>query len=123
MPATITYVKTVQRSENMTMLCFELSMPNRGSWNGGWSGEGRCYARIRKFGRSAAMKEKAAEILAAGSYYYGWSDGWGASVSVREVTGSEARKIERRSAGFCGYDWMIDSIIRHGDIRVKGVAA
>jgi hypothetical protein len=29
---------------------------------------------------------------------------------------SEARKLERISAGFCGYDWMINSIIRRGYI-------
>jgi hypothetical protein len=103
----------------MTIICFELSMPDRGSWNGRWSGEGRPYARIRKFGGSKATKEKAARILAEGSYYYNFADGWGASVSVRDVTPSEAAKIERKSAGFCGYDWMIDSIIRDGEILVK----
>ena len=99
------------------ILCFELSMPNRASWNGGWSGEGRPYARVRKFGRSQATKGRAAKILAEGDYCYGFGDGWGASISVREVTASEAGKIERKSAGFCGYDWMIQSIIDHGDIR------
>jgi hypothetical protein len=107
----------------MSILCFELSMPNVGSWNGRWSGEGRCYARIRKFGRSKAAKEQAAKILTEGSYYYNFGDGWAASVSVREVTAAEAGKIERRSAGFCGYEWMIDSIIRDGEILVKPRAA
>lgn len=107
----------------MTIICFELSMPNRGSWDGRWSGECRYLARVRRFGRGKSAKEQAERILAERSYYYRWSDGWGASVSVREITAEEARKIERKSAGFCGYDWMIQSIIDHGDIRVKGVAA
>ncbi len=68
-------------------------------------------------------EEKAASILAGGRYYYYFGDGWGASVSVREVATSEAGKIERKSAGFCGYDWMIDSIIRHGEILVNPRAA
>lgn len=107
----------------MTIICFELSMPSVGSWNGRWSGEGRCYARIRRFGRSKATKEQAAKILAGGSYYYSFGDGWGASVRVREVTAVEARKIERKAVGFCGYDWMIESIIRDGEILVKPRAA
>jgi len=98
-------------------------MPNCGSWNGRWSGEGRPYARIRKFGRSKATNEKAAKILAECSYYYNFGDGWGERVSVREVTAVEAAKIERSSAGFCGYDWMIESIIRDGEILVKPRAA
>jgi hypothetical protein len=107
----------------MITVCFELSMPCVGSWNGRWSGEERCYARIRMFGPSKATQEKAKRILARSSYYYNFGDGWGANISVREVTASEAGKIERTAAGFCGYDWMIDSIIRDGEILVKPRAA
>ena len=78
---------------------------------------------FRKFGRSKATKEQAAKILAGQSYSYDFGDGWGASVSVREVTASEAARIERKPVGFCGYDWMIDSIIRDGEILVKPKAA
>lgn len=108
----------------MTIICFELSMPNRGSWNGGWSGEERLYARIRRFGRGKAANDQSERILAEGSYYHSFGDGWGASVGVREVSAAEARKIENKSAGFCGYDWMIQSIIDCGEISVtrKGAA-
>jgi hypothetical protein len=98
----------------MTIICFELSIPNVGSWNGRWSGEARCYARGRKLGRSKATNEQAAKILAEGSYYDNFGDGWGTSVRVREVTAAAVRKIERKSTGFCGYDWMIGSVIRDG---------
>lgn len=101
----------------MTIICFELSMPNRGSWNGIWSGEDRLYARCIRFGRSRAMDGQAAKLFGIGSWYYSFGDGWGASVSVREVTAAEAKKIERKSAGFCGYEWMIQSIISYGEIR------
>jgi hypothetical protein len=66
---------------------------------------------------------KAAIILAKGSYYYNLGDGWAARVSVREVSASEAAKIRCKSAGFCGYDWMIDSIIHYGEICVEPRAA
>ena len=99
-------------------LCFELSMPNVGSWNGRWTGEGKCYARIIDFGKSKIGAEKASAILANDSYGYNFVDGWCARISVKEVTSKEATSIKRRSAGFCGYEWMIDSIRKHGDIRI-----
>lgn len=94
-----------------TYLCFTLSMPRRGSWNGGWSGAERYYAIVQAF--KAATAEK---ILAGGPYGYHWSDGWGANVTVTETTGAGARGIRKKSNGFCGYEWMIESIVRHGKI-------
>lgn len=49
--------------------------------------------------------------------YYRWDDGWEACVSVRRMPVNEARKLERRSDGFCGYDWMITSIVNKGCIE------
>lgn len=96
-------------------LVFELSMPNRGSWNGRWSGEDRYYAIVRNFpGLKGARKAR--EILEKGSYFYSWTDGWGASVNVREIDGREARRIRSRSKGFCGYDWMVRTICDYGKI-------
>lgn len=96
-------------------LAFTLSMPNRGSWNGGWSGEDRLFCIIRKFD-TKTLVTKAQELLQKKSFYYGWSDGWGASVSIKEVTPAEARQLKKKSSGFCGYDWMVDSIIDYGKI-------
>jgi hypothetical protein len=107
----------------MTIICFELSMPNNNAWNGRWSGEGRCHARIKNLGRTKKAEAKAANLIAGSSYYYSFGDGWGASVSVREVTASEAAKIRRKSAGFCGYEWMIESILYYGEITVKSKGA
>jgi hypothetical protein len=100
-----------ERNEMKIKICFTLSMPNVGSWNGRWSGEGTLYAIVRSYSKVTAEK-----ILSKGSYYYRWDDGWGASVSVRKIDGSESRKIKRASKGFCGYDWMIDSIELYGSI-------
>ena len=94
------------------MIAFSLSMPNAGSWNGKWSGEGRLYAKIRKLDKA---KES---VLDGTSYSYQWDDGWTASVDVYKVDAKEANKIRRKSVGFYGYDWMINSIIQHGEIRL-----
>lgn len=91
------------------MIAFFLSMPHVASWNGEWSGEGKIYARLRR--DSQVPKEYIDQ-----SFEYRWDDGWGASVEVRKVDSKEAAKIRKHSAGFYGYDWMIDSIIDHGKI-------
>ena len=92
------------------ILSFELGMPNNNSWNGRWSGENDFYARVINFGRGKSAEDKAREIRDKGYFYYSFGDGWGASVSVKEVDAKEAAKIRRKSNGFCGYDWMITSI-------------
>jgi len=96
------------------ILSFELSMPNSGSWNGQWTGQGSKYYRHRN-----VSKQEAEKILAdkeRNSWYYNFGDGWGASVSVEKVLSSEKNKRERVSKGFSGYEWMIDEIIKHGRI-------
>lgn len=94
------------------MIIFELTMPNCGSWNGKWSGEKRLYAKSRR--NNQVPKE-----VVGKKFYYRWDDGWTACVSVKKVYYREGRKIMRKSSGFCGYDWMIDSIINYGKILTK----
>lgn len=94
---------------------FTLSMPNRGSWNGRWSGEETLYAIVRSFtGRLGRAKADA--LLVKGSFYYSFGDGWGASIRVQEITGPEVRRVRKKSKGFCGYDWMVNSICDDGAI-------
>ena len=92
------------------MLCFELSMPNVGSWNGKWTGENEKYFKTRK---CPIKKQKE---LHGKSFYYGFGDGWGANVLVEKIDSKEAAKRRRNSVGFCGYDWMIDEILKFGRI-------
>ncbi len=95
------------------ILCFELTMPNNNSWNGKWSGEKDYYAIVE----SIRDKVKAQELLDKGYWYYNFGDGWGAGVSVKEVTATEAKKTRKKSIGFCGYNWMVRSIKLYNEIR------
>ena len=101
----------------MKIYAFKLSMPGVGSWNGKWSGEKDLYIKFRKLTnekiKSSLIEEK--------NYHYNFGDGWRANVSVFVVDSKERNKLERRSQGFCGYDWMIDSIINHGLIKTEEV--
>lgn len=94
-------------------LIFTLSMPNNNSWNGKWSGEGNLYAVTR---RNPRKKELLDKILGYHSHVFG--DGWVAAVEVKVASAAEANKVVRKSKGFCGYDWMVSSIMQHGEIRV-----
>jgi hypothetical protein len=94
------------------MIVFELTMPNKGSWNGKWSGEGTCFARLH-------TQKRVPKEYWNKNFYYRWDDGWTACVSVTQMPAAEARKIARRSKGFCGYDWMIKSIIECGEILTE----
>ena len=94
------------------MIMFELTMPHAGSWNGKWTGADKRYIRMRR--EYDVPKEYWGK-----EFRYRWEDGWEACVSVTRVHPQEARKLERHSAGFAGYDWMIKSIIKKGVIEVE----
>lgn len=96
------------------ILSFRLSMPGRASWNGGWSGEDRLYVITKTFTSKKSI-EKARKILERGYYSYCWSDGWRAGIEVAEVTPQEAARLRKKSQGFCGYNWMVDTILDYGE--------
>lgn len=89
------------------MIVFQLTMPHAGSWNGKWTGDGRVYAKTRP------NREVPPEVIGK-EFHYRWDDGWEACITVTKMDAKDAAKIMRQSAGFFGYDWMIDSIIRIG---------
>lgn len=92
-------------SDNMTKrIIFELSMPSNNAWNGKWSGAGDTYTVARSIAGSKFDELKP-------RYTYSFGDGWVAAVRVRE-----AAPREKATNRFCGYEWMIDSILRHGVI-------
>ncbi len=83
---------------------FELSMPRNNSWNGKWSGEENTYTIAKTLPASKLDNLKP-------RYTYNFGDGWIAAVSVRE-----AKPREKATNRFCGYEWMIDSILKRDTI-------
>jgi hypothetical protein len=106
---------------------FQLTMPNVGSWNGRWTGASKQYFVIRKYLKNVSYRDgiKSGRILELlggedrAGWYYNFGDGWGASVTMEIVDAKEANKRRKASSGFCGYEWMIDSILKHGEILSK----
>jgi len=101
------------------ILSFILSMPSNNSWDSHWSGEDKLYAKVISFGNSIQAKTHATEILKNRYYSYNFGDGWTARIDVKEIDANEAAKIKRKSNGFCGYDWMIESIKNNLKIEVQ----
>lgn len=95
------------------LLSFELSMPSNNAWNGRWTGVDSLYAVVRSFHK---MPEADGKPLAGSRFSYSFGDGWVAAITIREVTSPAAAKLRKQSKGFCGYEWMISSILRHGKI-------
>jgi hypothetical protein len=92
-------------------------MPNVGSWNGKWTGADRKYYVIEKISdKYMKSKDHFKELLEKkkDSWHYSWNDGWGANVKAEIIDAAEAKKRRKISAGFCGYDWMIDTIKWYG---------
>jgi len=99
------------------LVSFQLTMPNVGSWNGKWTGASKKYYVVQKIAPTWLKKqEHFKELLEKGrdNWHHSWNDGWGANVTVEIIDASEAKKRRKESAGFCGYEWMIDNIKYYG---------
>ena len=97
----------------MKYIVFKLSMPSVGTWNNKWSGAGNFYAYKIKLKDNVFSK-----IDLQSSYNYNFGDGWTANISVQIFDKSKGANFEMKgSKGFCGYEWMIDSILKYNEIR------
>lgn len=79
---------------------------------GGGSSSSRTREQRHHIVRSLS-DDDAARLIRQRSFTYRWPDGWFAFIDVRAALPRE--RIQ--SDGFSGYGWMVDEIIRHGEIR------
>jgi hypothetical protein len=98
-------------------LIFRLSMPGTGPNGERWNSDNRVHALIRPVPRNLKSTENANKLLAAKSWRYDFGDGWIAQVDVEQGTQQTVHRARRLSQGFCGYDWMVASILEHGEIK------
>lgn len=114
-PTTLAKKYLPNKNARTMIICFELTMPNVGSWNGKWTGADKKYYLFKTVSKDAG--KTLLENKDRNSWYHNFGDGWGALVSAEQVTSQEKRKLSKISSGFCGYDWMVDSILEHGEIK------
>ena len=103
-----------EKERMMKRILFRLSMPSNSSWDGKWSGREKNYT-IRK----NITDKKFTELFgdrANNSWFYNFGDGWTAKVTGRLLDKGERAK---KSDGFCGYNWMVNSIIWDNEIKTR----
>jgi len=91
------------------MIVFRLTMAKVPTWNGTWSGADKVFVRRR-------LDSVVPASVVGRVFIYEWDDGWSVRISVEKVSAAKAAGIAKQSKSFCGYDWMIDSIIKYGEI-------
>lgn len=108
---------------------FKLTMPRNNAWNGKWSGRQDNYLLHKEITGKKAVEIGLREVEMnykhgfsvvstktnniKNSWMYDFGDGWLARVNARIMDKGERKS---KSAGFCGYDWMVDSILRFDEI-------
>lgn len=98
------------------ILSFEITMPNVGSWNGQWTGRNAAHFSFRNYSKKEV--ERVMQGKEKRNFYYNFGDGWGANVEMKPMNSTEKRKIQKVNRGFMGYEWMIDSIMKNGEIII-----
>ena len=94
------------------LIQFTLSMPANNASSGIWTGYDNFYAIVRTM-RAAQSKP----ILERATWRFAFGDGWVAEINAKKINAAEARKVREKSRGFCGHDWMVESILRHNEIH------
>lgn len=98
----------------MIYVSYELTMPNRGSWDGKWTGDGKKYYHIERY-KNKYYNENILPLIETPSatFHYDFGDGWGANIKIQVIDKQEAKNRQKITAGFAGYEWMIKSLIKY----------
>jgi hypothetical protein len=90
-------------------------MPNVGSWNGKFTGEGHLNCIVKSYPVDSPIPKKVLSMKHG--YRYDFGDGWSVNIKATEITGKEKPKYKKESKGFYGYEWMVKEIEEFGRIR------
>jgi len=92
-----------------------VDMLRNNTWNGKWTGEDNNYV-IYKNLIDKKVKELIDETHGELWWTYNFGDGWIAKISARFLEKGERKQ---KSDGFCGYEWMVRSILTYNKICTK----
>lgn len=90
------------------ILMYSLTMSNRESWNGKWSGEEEGHYIFKTVRAKCDIKR--AEELNGKTFWHNFGDGWTACIDCRIIDSKQKQYYAKKNGGFCGYDWMCNSI-------------
>jgi len=94
-----------------TKVEFKLAMPGVASADGKWSGQDKNYTITKEL-----TKDQVAKLGDKKYWAYSFGDGWVAGIKARVLNKDTQQK---ESDGFCGYDWMVESILKTGMIKAN----
>lgn len=101
----------------MKHIAYILTMPNVGSWNGKFTGEGKFYCTVKSYMADSNIPQKVLSMKYGFRYDFG--DGWSANIKAEQIKGNQKAKYRRESKGFYGYEWMITEIEEFGRIKTR----
>lgn len=104
----------LSKNARKAFLVFELTVPRAGSYNGKWSQADKRHILVRDV-PITRYRYKYSDFDNK-TWTYNFGDGWVASIKCTvcdRYVASEYRKI---SGDFCGYEWMVDSILNYDNI-------
>lgn len=99
----------------MRHIVYILTMPNVGSWNGRFAGEGHLNCEVRSYLKDSDIPKKVLSMK--DGYHYDFGDGWLVNIKATQIKENEKDKYEEASRGFYGYEWMIKEIEKFGRIK------
>ncbi|MHB8281271.1 MAG: hypothetical protein ACYDDE_00535 [bacterium] len=101
----------------MKYLYFQLkTSANTGNNSGKWSGYSKKHGKIIKLSESDFKKFK---NTVQNKYFWShrFSDGWLISFSLNIIDSYKANKIKKTLDGVCGYENIVNEIIKTGEIK------
>lgn len=107
----------------MTVLLFEYGHSKINTWNGRWAGEDNVFAKevFLSTSKRERLKELGFDLRrgAKKTFTHDFGDGWVAKITMTVGAKKDFEEIMKHSEGFMGYEWIIDSILKHGKIVKK----
>ena len=101
----------------MVHIVYILTMPNVGSWNGKFTGEGHLNCSVRSYIKDSPIPKKVLSMKYG--YHYDFGDGWSVNIKATQIKGNQKAKYKKASKGFYGYEWMIKEIEEFGRIKTR----
>lgn len=99
----------------MKHIAYILTMPNVGSWNGKFTGQGNLNCIVKSYKKDDPILNKVLSMKQG--YHYDFGDGWSVNIKSKEILGNQKAKYKKESKGFYGYEWMVREIEQYGRIK------
>ena len=96
-----------------TIYCVAFQLMFLRQLDGSWvPADDKFLATTRQF----MSQGTACKFVEHGEYVFDMEDGRRAVITAQRINEAQRNRLVRESDGFCGCEWMVDSIVKHGKI-------